>query len=43
MERISLLDHCEMRYYELISLLIEMRDAPILRASPIRGKGTHVY
>jgi hypothetical protein len=37
------LDQWEMRYYGRISLFNEIQDAPILRASPIVGKGRHAY
>jgi hypothetical protein len=42
MERVSLLDQCETRYKELISLCNEMRDARIVQSFPILGKGRHV-
>jgi hypothetical protein len=43
MECVSLLDNqCETRYKEPVSLCNDMRDAPIVRASPIR-EGRRAY
>jgi hypothetical protein len=39
LERVSLSDQCETRYYKRVSLINEMRDAPLVRVSPILGNG----
>jgi hypothetical protein len=38
-----LLDQCKMCNYQCVSLCNEMRDALLVRMSPILGKGRHVY
>jgi hypothetical protein len=43
LERVSLSDQCEMRYYQRVSLFIEMRDVPLVRASLILGKERSRY
>jgi hypothetical protein len=41
--RLSLLDQCETHYSKDVSLVNEMRDTPLVRVSPVLGKGRCAY